>query len=151
MNDIKRILAPTDFSESSLKALEEAVDLGKLLGAEVHILHVVPLLMYALAPDVVPDDPEFERRLREKLAVRLEETAQRMRARGAEIHTLLVDGNPGREIPELAKERGFDLVVMATHGRSGWSRFTLGSVAERTVRGSSVPVLTLRVDAKAAS
>jgi nucleotide-binding universal stress UspA family protein len=151
MNEIKRILAPTDFSDTSLKALEEAADFGKLLGAEVHILHVCPMLVYALAPDVVPDDPEFERRLREKLAVRLEETAKRLRARGAEIHTLLVDGNPGREIPEVAKERGFDLIVMATHGRTGWSRFTLGSVAERTVRASSVPVLTLRVESKPAA
>jgi universal stress protein A len=145
MTAIKKILAPTDFSELSIKGLEEAVDLGKLLGAEVHILHVCPLLAYALAPDAVPDDPEFERRLKEKLAVRLEETAQRLRARGAEIHTLLIDGNPGREISEVAAERGFDLVVMGTHGRTGWSHLTLGSVAERTVRSSKVPVLTLRV------
>ncbi|MFI5308436.1 MAG: universal stress protein [Polyangiales bacterium] len=144
MAAIKKILAPTDFSELSLKALDEAVDLGKLLGAEVHVLHVCPLLMYALAPDVVPDDPEFERRLKERLAARLEETAQRLRARGANVHTLLVDGNPGREIAEVAAERGFDMVVMGTHGRTGFSRFTLGSVAERTVRGSRVPVLTLR-------
>jgi nucleotide-binding universal stress UspA family protein len=64
---------------------------------------------------------------------------------------VLVDGNPGREIAEVAKERGFDLVVMATHGRTGWSRFTLGSVAERALRSSNVPVLTLRVSSQAAS
>ncbi len=144
MTGIKKILAPTDFSELSLKAVEEAADLGNLLGAEVHVLHVCPLLAYALAPDVVPDDPEFERRLKERLAARLEQTAASLRARGGEIHTLLVDGNPGREIAEVAAERGFDLVVMGTHGRTGLSRWTLGSVAERTVRACSVPVLTLR-------
>ena len=151
MTVIKKILAPTDFSEPSLRAADEAVDLAKLLGAEVHLLHVCQLLMYALAPDVVPDDPEFERRLKEKLAARLEETAQRLRSRGVEIHTLMVDGSPGREISEVAAERGFDLVVMATHGRTGMARFTLGSVAERTVRSSNVPVLTMHIEAKAAS
>jgi len=145
MASIKKILAPTDFSELSVKALEEAGDLAKLLGAEVHVMHVCPLLMYALAPDVVPDDPEFERKLKERLAARLEETAKRLRARGVTVHTLLVDGNPGREVAEVASERGFDLVVMGTHGRTGFSHFTLGSVAERTVRSSRVPVLTLRI------
>jgi nucleotide-binding universal stress UspA family protein len=146
MKEIKKILAPTDFSEISLKALDEAADFAKRLGAQLHVLHVCPLLMYALAPEVVPDDPEFERKLKEKLAARLEETAQRLRARGGEIHTLLVDGSPGREIAEVAAQRGFDLIVLATHGRTGLSRFTLGSVAERTVRSSSVPVLTLRIE-----
>lgn len=145
MTQIKKILAPTDFSEASLKALDQAVELAKQLGAEVHVVHVVPLLMYAIAPDVVPDDPQFERRLKEKLAARLEEVASRLRGRGAEIHTLLVDGNPGHEVGEVAAERGFDLVVMATHGRSGLPRLMLGSVAERTVRSSKVPVLTLRI------
>ena len=67
MASIKKILAPTDFSKLSLKALNETKNLAKLLNAEVHVMHVCPLLMYALAPDVVPDDPEFERKLKEKL------------------------------------------------------------------------------------
>jgi nucleotide-binding universal stress UspA family protein len=144
MKPIKKILAPTDFSEPSLQVLEQVLGLAAQLGAEVHVLHVCPLLMYAIAPDVVPDDPDFERELKARLAKKLEDTAASLRSRGAQVQTLLVDGNPGQMIPKVASERGYDLIVMATHGRTGLSHLALGSVAEKTVRSSSVPVLTLR-------
>jgi nucleotide-binding universal stress UspA family protein len=142
---IKRILAPTDFSEPSQRGVEQAVELAAQLGAEVHIVHVVPLLLYALGPDVVPDMPGFEEQLKQNLSKKLEAAASAVTGRGAEIRTLLIDGTPGQTIAEVAQQRGFDLVVMATHGRSGLSRIALGSVAERTVRTSQVPVLTVRV------
>ena len=145
MTSIKKILVPTDFSELSLKAVDHAVEFAKQLGAELHLLHVCPLLMYALAPDVVPDDPNFERNLKAKLAEKLEKTAEGLRARGVAVRTLLVTGNPTHEIADMAAQQGFDLIVIGTHGRTGLARFALGSVAERTVRVSSVPVLTVRV------
>ena len=145
MTSIKTILVPTDFSALSLKAVDRAVELAKQLGAELHLLHVCPLLMYALAPDMVPDDPNFEQNLKAKLAERLEKTAEGLRSSGVTVRTLLVTGNPTHEIADVATKHGFDLVVIGTHGRTGLARFALGSVAERTVRVCSVPVLTLRV------
>ena len=145
MNRIKKILAPTDFSELSLKAVRQAVDFATQLGAELHLLHVCPVLLYALGPDAVPDDPHFEEQLKQRLTVKLEQTAQALRSSGVTIHTLLVTGNPAHEITEVAAGQAFDLIVIGTHGRTGFSRLAMGSVAERTVRTSKVPVLTLRV------
>lgn len=144
MTTIRKILAPTDFSDISLRAAAEAVQLAAQVGAAVHLLHVCPLLMYALEPGVVPDDPEFEQRLKKRLEERLEQSAAQLRNRGAEVHTRLVDGNPGQVIAEIAGKDGFDLVVMATHGRTGLPRLMMGSVAERTVRTCPVPVLAWR-------
>ena len=145
MTSIKKILVPTDFSALSQKAVNRAVDVAKQLGAELHLLHVCPLLMYAIAPDVVPDDPDFERKLKAQLAEKLEKAAAGLRTSGLTVHTLLVTGNPTHEIADVAAQRGFDLIVIGTHGRTGLARFALGSVAERTVRVSNVPVLTVRV------
>ena len=144
MAAFKKILAPTDFSPISVQAVREAVALAKQLGAEVQVLHVCPLLMYALNPEVVPDDPAFEQRLKKHLREELARTAESVRAPGVTVTTALVDGSPQHEIAKVAAQGGFDLVVMSTHGRTGLSHFTLGSVAERTVRTSSVPVLTIR-------
>jgi len=64
---------------------------------------------------------------------------------GVTMERALVDGNPSREIVRYAEDEGCDLVVMGTHGRGGIDRLLLGSVAEKVVRSSSVPVLTVRV------
>jgi nucleotide-binding universal stress UspA family protein len=143
-SQIKKILAPTDFSDCGRAAVDHAIDLARALGAEVHLLHVCPLLMYAIGPDVVPDDPDFERKLKAGLQEKLHALAEELGDRGVPIHTLMVDGNPAHEVAEVAAREGFDLVVMSTHGRSGLAHLTLGSVAERTVRHSHVPVLTVR-------
>jgi nucleotide-binding universal stress UspA family protein len=143
-SQIKKILAPTDFSDSARAAVDRAIDLAKTLGAEVYLLHVCPLLMYAIGPDVVPDDPDFERKLKAGLEEKLEALAAEVRDRGVPVHTLMADGNPAHEVAEVAAREGFDMVVMSTHGRSGLAHLTLGSVAERTVRHSQVPVLTVR-------
>jgi nucleotide-binding universal stress UspA family protein len=138
---ISKILAPTDFSDLSRHGVDEAVDLARRLDAEVLLLHVCPMLVYALEPGVVPDDPAFERQLKERLAAKLAERAAELK--DVRVTTLLVDGNPSLKVAEVAADEGCDLIVMATHGRTGAARFALGSVAERTVRGSTVPVLTV--------
>jgi nucleotide-binding universal stress UspA family protein len=142
MSDIERILVATDFSDSAARALDMAVGLAQRQGATLHLLHVYPLLMYALGQDLVPDDPQFEARLRERLQQRLDETLaglpKDIRAEGS-----LVQGNPAREIPIQAEKLGAHLIVMGTHGRTGFQHMMLGSVAERALRHASVPVLTV--------
>ena len=144
MTSIGKILVPTDFSDLSVKALDEAAGLATQLGAALHLVHVCPVLMYAIADGAVPDAPDFERVLKERLRKRLEDQAERLRSRGLTVTTELVDGDPNREIADLASKSGCDLIAMGSHGRHGVQRWTLGSVAERTVRHAHVPVLTLR-------
>jgi len=140
----KRILAPIDFSPASDRALTSALELARMLGAELHVLHVVPLLAYAIAPEAMPDAPDFERRLKEELSKKLEATVKKLEGQGVTVKGLMLDGNPGHEIARAAHDDGYDMIVMPTHGRTGLSHVMLGSVAERVVRTARVPVLTLR-------
>ncbi len=137
------ILVPTDFSDMSSKALDYALDLAAKVGASVHVVHVCPLLYYALSAEL-PDDPAFERKLKEQLQKKLEALQQDVASKGRQITTALIDGNPGQAILEAATGTGADLIVIATHGRTGMQHLMLGSVAERVVRTSKVPVLTVR-------
>lgn len=144
MAAIKTILCPTDFSAHSRQGLDQIVELARALGAELCLLHVCPLLLYAIAPDAHPEAPGFEGAVKAKLTAELGALAESVRKHGVAVQTLLVDGNPGDVIAVVAAQRKVDLIAMVTHGRTGVSRLTLGSVAERTVRSSGVPVLTLR-------
>ncbi|MDH5674809.1 MAG: universal stress protein [Myxococcales bacterium] len=145
MSETQKILAPIDFSEPSIEAAKQAAELASKLGAELCLLHVCPVLLYALGPDAMPEDPNFEHKLKASLKEKLEQQAAQLEREGLTITTAMHDGNPSLEIAAYAKQHGFNLIVMATHGRSGLRRLALGSVAERTVRLSEVPVLTLRV------
>jgi len=140
---IQRILAPTDFSEPARRGLDYALWLGKSLGAKVHVLHVCPLLQYAIAPDAAISSPDFVEKVQEELKKKLAELAGELKSSGVEITTELILGSPYAAIAETANHGSFDLVVLATHGRTGLAHLTLGSVAERTVRTSEVPVITV--------
>ena len=140
----KTILCPTDFSPASRAALDQAVELAGALHAGLLLLHVCPILLYAIAPDAHPDAPGFEAAVKAKLKQELDALAEGLRKRGVAVQPLLLDGNPGHVIIEVARDRKVDLIAMATHGRTGLARLTLGSVAERVVRTAGVPVLSLR-------
>jgi nucleotide-binding universal stress UspA family protein len=144
MRPIKTILCPTDFSDGSRQALAETVDLAKTLGADLCLLHVCPLLLYAIEPGAHPDAPGFESEVKTRLRAELEGLAEGVRKQGVKVETLLLDGSPGQVIVEAAQERGVDMVALATYGRTGLTRLTLGSVAERVVRHSGVPVQSIR-------
>jgi universal stress protein A len=140
----KTILCPTDFSTASRAALDQAVELAGALRAGLLLLHVCPILLYAIAPDAHPDAPGFEAAVKAKLKLELDALAEGLRKQGVAVQALLLDGNPGQVIIEVARDRKVDLIAMATHGRTGLARLTLGSVAERVVRTAGVPVLSLR-------
>lgn len=144
MPEIRTILAPVDFSASSTKALEYALEMAKTLGAKVQILHVYPLLSYALQDDVIPDDPRFVADLEAELEKQLAELKRRYEPRGVPLETKLVPGVPYAEILRVAASIPADVIVIGTHGRTGLRRMLLGSVAERVVRGAEIPVLTVR-------
>jgi nucleotide-binding universal stress UspA family protein len=135
---IKRILVPTDFSDASLAGLEYALDLAERFKAEVVVLFVVEPLYSAGDLGLLLE--EAQRRGHEELS----RLASRLKRRGVACRTMLQIGTPYQVIATAAARERADLIVMATHGRSGLSHFVMGSVAERVVRTARCPVLTVR-------
>lgn len=142
----ERILVPTDGSDGVERALRHAVDLAVEHGATVHALYVVNSASYA----GMPMESSWEG-IDEMLRADAEDAVALVEALGDDyevpVETAILDGSPSKEIVRYAETEGCDLIVMGTHGRGGIDRLLLGSVAEKVVRGSSVPVLTVRVTA----
>jgi nucleotide-binding universal stress UspA family protein len=143
--EIRHILAPVDFSEYSKSAVEMALGLAKTFGAKLSLLHVVeppPYPIEGYAPSALEASllGDLERQAAQELARLLPNAA----AAGVEVARHVVVGSAYRKIIETAEAEHVDLIVMATAGRTGFSRLVLGSVAERVVRTAPCPVLTIR-------
>lgn len=138
-----RILVPTDGGETVDAALDAALDLADRYDATVHLLFVADTTRHSLASTKGGVTDVLER---EGESV-VEEAAARVRDRGLEVVTDVRQGRPATAIVEYAEDRNVDLVVMPTHGRTGVARLVLGSVTERVVRQSEIPVLTMRPEA----
>ncbi len=134
------ILFPTDGSDGADSALIHALDLAEIHGASLHAVYVVDTTYAGSgAAEVTTVDS-----LREASERVLDQTVDLATDRGVEIETETREGEPYREIIDCAEAVDADVVVMGTHGRRGLDRFLLGSVTEKVVRMSSVPVLTVR-------
>lgn len=149
---MKRILVPVDFSACSEAALDHAHTLAGALGATIDVLYVWQAPTF-LPPELLIAGPGPQQTLteltRSKAEAELAEFVERARARGVNIAQTFVDeGYPAQRIVERAEEGKYDLLAIGTHGRTGVSRALLGSVAERVVRHSPKPVLTIRVKSK---
>ena len=141
MTPFKHILVPTDFQASSAHALELAISLASALDAELTLLHVweVPTSMYSgLVLNTIPLIESIER----AAAEHLDEALRNLRRSVPRAKSTLHMGAPWREIIDAAAAKNADLIVMGTHGRQGLSHAVLGSVAEKVVRHSTIPVLT---------
>ena len=146
MIEIRKILAPTDFSPHAAKALRYACRLAERLGSELHLLHVLTEIVPAgpdplLAP-VMP--PEFYKETEEQSRVSLRQSLDPTWGRPPAVETEVRWGSPVEGIVDYAREHRIDLIVIATHGRTGLGHVLLGSVAERIVREAPCPVLTIR-------
>lgn len=139
-----RILVPTDGSEGVERAVEHAVDLASAHGAALQVVYVVNTASFATLPMETSWEGVGDM-LREDGATALQRVEEIADAAGVPVETHLLEGSPSREIVRYAEDGGVDLIVMGTHGRGGIDRLLLGSVAERVVRSSEVPVLTVRV------
>jgi universal stress protein A len=143
--EIHHILAPTDFSELSKQGLRSALELAQSFGAKLLLLHVVDPPPYPVE-GIVPSHlgatllDDLERQASNELARMLSETP----ANKVEVARRVVVGVPARKIVEVAEEEQAALIVMTTHGRTGLSHLVMGSVAEKVVRTSPCPVLTIR-------
>jgi nucleotide-binding universal stress UspA family protein len=146
MSEIKRMLIPTDFSPTSDIAFNYAIDMAVRQGASVHLLHVIDDGSFATAyPDgFYVELPGLRTQLIEEATRRLEQMAALCVEAGRPTTIETTVGRPARVIADTAKERGTDLIVMGTHGRSGFAHLVLGSVAERVIRTAPCAVLTVR-------
>jgi nucleotide-binding universal stress UspA family protein len=139
---IRRILVPHDFSETAERALAFALDLADKLGARVTLMHAYEVPSYAF-PEGPALTAEMAGTLERAARAAIEGVAERARRPGVELDIELRQGIPWSEIVRLAKDSNADLVVMGTHGRRGFARMLLGSVAEKVVRTAPCPVLTV--------
>jgi nucleotide-binding universal stress UspA family protein len=142
----QRILIPLDGSLMAERALEPAMTLGALMGAEYTLLQAVapPMLGYAPATRAAQLDEWMLRQWQDEVTGYLEQIAAPMRARGLTVTTTAPLGHPAAAIQEHAHAHAIDLIAMATHGRGGIGRVILGSVADEVVREAGVPVLLCR-------
>ena len=150
MMQFKKILWPTDFSEPSYRALETALELTKRFEAELHAVHVIgpiPMMGAPGAPmafNVAGYRTELEADARKRL-----QTIVADRIPGeVEAHQHVLHGEAADRITDLADELSADLIVISTHGLTGLRHFIHGSVAEKVVRFSTCPVMSIRAPEK---
>jgi nucleotide-binding universal stress UspA family protein len=141
---LRSILAPVDFGAGSDHSLDVALDLAKLTGASVHVLHVYQIPVYGFPDGAFLAGPEIATRLSEAAQKGLDSVVARVGDRGVKVDGVLRQGNPPDEIVAAAQALACDAIVIGTHGRKGLAHALMGSVAERVVRTSPVPVLTIR-------
>lgn len=151
-----KLLVPHDFSPCSARALGIALDLARVHGSEITLVHVSELPPN-LPPDtlVTPVGATATVRVDDYTTSgarrQLEAIAEPLRREGIHVRTLAVTGDAAAEIFAAASSVGVDAIVVGTHGRSGLSHLLLGSVAEKVVRHSPVPVVSVRLHAPEAT
>lgn len=144
---VSRILVPTDFSECSVAALDYAVALAKPLNADLILVHVIEPFPYNVIEGLTFVD--YGARLTSETQALLDRLSKRALREKLSVATHLTGGIPFREIIDMAKREKADLIVIGTHGRTGFSHLITGSVAERVVRLAPCPVVTIRLQAPA--
>lgn len=137
----RNILCPIDFDANSPAALGFAGEIAQETHGKIYLLHVVPWTVAAVPIDA----SQVLAELKQSATTRLQQLAkEKLNGRVANEIVVTVATDPGSEVVRIARELKADVVIMATHGRKGLSHLVLGSVAERVVRESLCPVLTLR-------
>ena len=141
----KRILLPLDGSRLAEQALPHAIAQAQGSEAKLVLLRVAETLPHA--PGVSAADLERVRRQTIIWAQEyLELVTEQVHEQGVQVESATVEGRPNIEITRFAEANSIDLIVLSSRGRSGFSRWLMGSVADRVVRGATVPVLLVRVE-----
>lgn len=140
---IRRVLAPVDLSEQSSLVVDHAAVLSQTYDAPLDLLHVVEEAAYPTVYGIdplTPSHPDVQSRAREAL----ETLAGQIDMDVDAVKLYVLSGYAARDIVDFAEKQDTDLIVMATHGRTGLERFFIGSVAEKVVRRAPCPVFTLK-------
>ena len=144
----EHILVPTDFSETSQRALEYAKTIARQSNSELLLVHVNPPINLVTPPETAwIDESEVQARQGEQM----EESGAALRAEGFRARAISLTGPLYNELLSAIKQYKVDLIVMGTHGRTGLGRLLMGSVAESVLRQAPCPVLTYRCSQKTAA
>jgi nucleotide-binding universal stress UspA family protein len=146
MAELRRILVPTDFTETSEHALDWAITLAGRLGASITVMHSYEIPIAGFPDASIVATPDLAARISEASQEALDKAIDAHRDRGIALDALLREGVAWEEINAVAEEIDADLVVIGTHGRRGLARALLGSVAEHVVRTGRRPIVTIRSD-----
>jgi nucleotide-binding universal stress UspA family protein len=146
MKPIRTILVAVDFDDASEAALDEAIGLAKSLGARIVAFHSVPFSLNDVPEEIFYRSPNASHRQRTDGRSKLGNLLESRRSSGVDMRAEMGEGIAWDAILGAARKFDADLVVLGTHGRKGLPRGILGSVAERVVRTSPVPVLTVHAN-----
>jgi nucleotide-binding universal stress UspA family protein len=141
---IQRILVPTDFSPGADAALGDAIELARTYGATVVVMHCYGLPMYGYPGPEALVTADYVTALEQTARETLDAAVAKHKGAGVPIAAALYSGSPWEQILRAIREHEIGLVVISTNGRRGIAHALLGSVAEKVVRLSPVPVLTVR-------
>jgi nucleotide-binding universal stress UspA family protein len=146
MIHLRRILVPTDFSESARNALRYGASFAREYKAELLVLHVVESAAIGYANDLFPVPmADVFREVTTYARNELQALVTEERAKGIQVEELVVQGRPSAEIIRVAREREVDMIVLGAHGKGVLDQALFGSTTERVVRKAPCPVLTCRV------
>lgn len=143
---IKKILVPIDFSKTSEIAMDEAIAMAKKLKAEISLIHVVDFSGYyfSVVPEaqiILPTLLDLQKNISKKLE-KIKATIKKKK--GITVQVNVSNGEVHSEIIDFSKKKKMDLIIMGTHGTSGFKEVFIGSNAQRVVTLSEIPVLTLQ-------
>jgi len=148
---IKKIILATDFSDISKDASSHALQLARAYKAELIVLHVLDVNAWSFPSyyfftvegfDMLAESQEQVRQQGKDALKKLADSFD------LEVETIFTEGDPGHEIVRVAEEQNADLIVLGTHGHTGWKRFTIGGVAEFVGRHAPCAVFTIRPKGK---
>ncbi|MFY9410271.1 MAG: universal stress protein [Methanosarcina flavescens] len=141
-----KVMITTDGSRNARKAIDAGIQLAKLAGAKLYAVYVIVSAGYT------PRDFGWEASLRESLELEAKKAINFVedagRAAGIEVEPVILEGHPADKILEFSEQESVDLIVMGTLGRTGLDRFLLGSVAEKVIRHSKIPVMVVKGEAE---
>jgi len=139
----RNIVIATDGSENSKKAISYGIGIAKLSGATVHTLYVVDTSAFSS----IPMDGGWEEMyevLKKEGEKAVSEVRELGEASGVNVRDVILEGHPSSEIITFAENNDADIIVVGTLGKTGLDRFLMGSVAEKVMRSSKIPVLIVR-------
>ena len=146
-----KILVPVDFSPSSRAALESAADLAQHFGAAIHLVHVIPMFPATTLPDFIPESQFIEETTKEAER-HFAAVVKDLTGKGIKVSSSVEVGDDvASSILEAAERESVDMVVISTHGLTGWHPLVFGSIAEKVMKLVSCPVLLLRTPKPASS
>ena len=146
MIKLKKVLVPTDFSESARHALTYGISFAREYEAELTLLHVVENLTVGYASDLFPVPmAEVFQEISGYARTELAKLGTEARAKSITVEEVVIQGKPSAEIMRFARETEVDMIVLGTHGKGMLDQALFGSTTERVVRRAPCPVLTVRL------